>query len=308
MNKALLGVILAFGFVLLESTQFVFFGGLLQRMSTFEFGFLVFGLTCAGFIGWTLLRSPEQVWGAFANPKPLIAVNVCAVLTFGCSLMSVQLLEPAITYTISAGTMPITTYVLHKCGVGEGEDMRNRTEAMGNILLFIGVVYLGVITVSGWSGFVRGDWYVALAGVLLAVADGVFFTWILILSQRMGNTGMGPGAVLGMRLPLFVLVAGGFAAIGVDKKEVLELSEITFVVVVGLLLTIPPLYLVQKAVSLISTLTLSAITALGPFIIFVLQIFEARVDYATATLVGLAFYCLGSLLSAIGAIKATRGG
>lgn len=280
MSKALLGVVLALVFVLLESTQFVYFGGLLQHMSAFQFGFLVFGIMFVGFAGWTAIRHPEQIRHAFANPRSLIAVNLCAVMTFGCSLLSVQLLEPAITYTISAGTMPITTYVLHRCGVGGGEDMRNRTEAGGNILLFIGVVYLAVVTVGGWSGFVRGDWTVALAGVLLAIADGVFFTLILIFSQRLNNTGMGPGAVLGLRLPMYVVVAGICASFEVDHKEVLETSELAFFVMIGLLLTIPPLYLVQKAVTLISTLTLSAITALGPIIIFVLQVLEGRVDYA----------------------------
>ena len=81
-------------------------------------------------------------------------------------------------------------------------------------------------------------------------------------------------------------------------------SEIAFFVLIGLLLTVPPLYTLQKAIAMISTLTVSALTALGPFAIFALQMIEGRVAYSTATLAGLAIYFAGSLLSAAGAVRA----
>lgn len=308
MSRATLGVSLTLVFVLLESTQFVFFGALFQRMSSFQFGFLVFGLTTLSLVGWTAVTDPRQIKNALANPAPLIGVNLAAALAFAAYLTSVQLVEPAVTYTISAGVMPITTYILYRCGVREGEDMRNRMEAAGNLLLFCGIVFLAVVTVAGLSGFVRGTWQAALAGVLLAVVDGVFFTWVLVYSQRLDRVGVGPGAVLGLRLPLYILVAGGCVLLEVDRKETLETSEVALFVLIGLLLTVPPLYTLQKAISMISTLTVSALTALGPFVIFGLQMIEGRVDYSTATLAGLSIYFAGSLLSAVGAVRAAARG
>ena len=304
MNKAVLGVLLALVFVLLESTQFVFFGGLFQRMSSFLFGFLVFGPIVIGFVGWTALRDPRQLKRAIGQPAALIGVNAMAALAFGAYLMSVQLVEPAITYTISSGAMPITTWVLYKLGISEGENMRNWMERLGMLLLFAGIVYLAVITLAGHSGFVRGDESVALTGVLLAIADGVFFTLVLVFSRRLNNVGVGAGAVLGLRLPLYVAIAGICVIYDVDYKEPLSASEVLLFVLIGLLLTVPPLYTLQKAVSLISTLTISALTALGPFFIFALQLLEGRVDYSTATLVGLTIYFAGALFSAFGAVRA----
>lgn len=308
MNRAVLGVICALIFVFLESTQFVFFGGLFQHMSSFLFGLLVFGITTMGLVGWAAVTDPGQLRRALSNPVPLIGVNLSATLAFAAYLTSVQLVEPAVTYTISAGAMPVTTYVLYRCGVREGEAMRNRVEAIGNLLLFCGVIFLAVVTISGHSGFVRGEWDVALAGVLLAIADGVFFTCVLVYSQRLDRVGVGPGAVLGLRLPLYILVAGGCVLFEVEQKAGLETSEIAFSVFLGLLLTIPPLYALQRAVSMISTLTISALTALGPIVIFGLQMFEGRVEYSSATLVGLSIYIVGSMLSAGGAVKATAHG
>ena len=304
MNKATIGVLLALLFVTLESIQFVYFGGLFQRMSSFQFGFLVFGIIVIGFVGWTALRDPAQIRHALANPGALIGINVMAVLAFGAYLMSVQLVEPAITYTVSSGVMPITAWVLYKLGFGEGEEMRNWMERLGILALLAGIVFLAYITIAGYSGFVRGDQGVAIAGILLAIGDGVFFTLVLVFSQRLSKAGVGAGAVLGLRLPLYVAVAGICVLYEVDYKETLTTSEIVQYVLVGLLLLIPPLYALQRAVSMISTLTLSVLTALGPFVIFGLQLVEGRVDYSTATLIGLAIYFAGSLLAAIGTVRA----
>ena len=186
--------------------------------------------------------------------------------------------------------------------------MRNGFESLGNGLILIGVVFLAVITVLGWAGFVRHGEFSAILGVLLAVLDGVFFTLILVYSQRMNRAGIGPSAVLGLRLPIYVLVTGllvysGFDA--VEPGEPLSMWELAFYAVIGFLLTIPPLYLLQKAVPLVSTLTLSALTALGPFVVFSLQLIEGRVNYSAITLTGLSIYIVGAVLAAVGAVRAS---
>ena len=305
MSPSILGLIFAFLFVTIESAQFVYFGGLFQQMDLFQFGFLVFGLIALVFIGWAAIFNPQQLKTAFSMPRQLIAVNLGALVTFSAYLMSVQLLEPAITYTISSGTMPITAYVLYRLGVREGEPMRNGPEAVGNLLIFLSIIFLAMITVLGYSGFVRGDSSKAILGILLAITDGIFFTLILVYSQRLNKAGVQPAVVLGIRLPLYVLVTG-FVAYGAGRELApLDQSEIVFFVLLGFLLTVPPLYFLQKAVSMLTTLTISAITALGPFIIFMLQMVEGRIDYSQVTLMGLTIYIIGAILASWGAVKAT---
>ncbi|MGI9413542.1 MAG: hypothetical protein ACR2PM_07730, partial [Hyphomicrobiales bacterium] len=192
MSRALTGVIWALAFVTLEAVQYVFFGGIFQRMSSFLFGFIVFGITTVTFVGWAAFRTPEQLKAAFANPAPLIAANVTATLAWASYLLSVQLIEPAADYTIAAGAMPITAYLAYRFGIPEGDPMRNRMEAVGTLTVFGGILYLSVATIAGCSGFVRGGAGVATAGVLLAIADGVLFTMVIIYCQRMDRGGVGP--------------------------------------------------------------------------------------------------------------------
>ena len=307
MNKTTLGLIFTFIFVILESTQFVYFGGLFQKINSFLFGFLVFGLIIITCLGWTLVVNPAQLKKAISLPRQLLTINLGAVITFTAFLISVQLLEPAITYTISAGTMPVTAYILYRLGFTEGEPMRNTAEACGNILIFCSIIFLAVITVMGLSGFVRGDHSNALIGIILAVIDGIFFTLILVYSQRLNKAGVGAGAVLGLRLPLYVLVTGviAYSGYGFNPSEILGVGQIAIYVIIGFCLTIPPLYFLQKAITLLPTLTISALTALGPFVIFGLQLIEGRIDYSAITMQGLGIYVVGAFLSALGAVKAT---
>lgn len=296
-------------FVVLESTQFVFFGGVFRRISSFVFGFLVFAITTLGFVGWAWVTAPGQIRAALARPGLLLAINVTAALSWLALLISVQLIEPAVAYTIGAGAMPIAALLFQRLGVSGGAGPRNGMEAAGVALIALAVAFLSLATVMGWSGFVRGDLqiapWIALAGVSLAFGEGMLFTWLLILCQRIDRTGVGPGAIFGLRFPLYVLIAGAGAAVGLDSKAPLDAVEIALLVALGLLLIVPPLYALQRTVALLPTVTISVLTALGPFVIFVLQMVEGRVAYAPATLLGLAIYFAGALLAAYGAVGAT---
>ncbi len=306
MNPSILGVVWCLAFVSLEAVQYVFFGGVFQRLSSFLFGFLAFGTTTLAIVIWLAAKAPEQLARTIRNPAPLIGANVTAMVSWCAYLTAVQLIEPAIAYTLAAGVMPLTAFASHCLGAPEGENMRNRTEAIGNVVLLCAIVYLYVVTLAGWTGFVRGGIEVAVAGVFLSVFEGALFTWMLIYCQRMDRGGVGPTAVFGLRFPLYIVVAGGLAAAGIDQKVELSTFEIATIVAIGIALTVPPLYALQRAVALISTLTIGALTALGPFINFGLQLIEGRVDYAPATLAGLGLYSFGAVLAALGAVKAAR--
>ncbi|MCP5075489.1 MAG: hypothetical protein GY947_19635 [Rhodobacteraceae bacterium] len=303
MNPALAGLFWALAFVALEAVQFVYFGGLFQRMNSFMFGFLVFGITSVLFVSLAAWRNPAQIDVIMANLRLLITVNVSALLAWGAFLTSVQLIEPAVAYTIGAGVMPIATWLAWKLGVAEGEAMRSRTEALGNIIVSCGLGFLAVCTVLGLTGFVRGGAGVGALGVAFAIADGVFFVALLIFCQRMDRVGVIPSMVFGLRFPLYVVVAGGIAFAGGSGFQGMSGSELVLIVAIGLVLVVPPLYALQRAVALVSTLTLSTVTALGPFVIFVLQMVEGRVEYSTQTLIGLFVYSVGALLAAYGAVR-----
>ncbi len=306
MSPGAAGVVWALAFVLLESIQFVFFGNVFQRISSFQFGFYVFAITTLAFVGWSALRRPAELRRAFAQPRLLLAINVTASLSWVMFLLAVQIIEPAIAYTLGAAAMPLAAWAFVRLGLSQGTRMRNPAEMAGFALIFAGVVYLSLVTIAGWSGFVRGGPVAATAGVAMALAEGVLFTWLLVLCQRLDRKGVGAGVVFGLRFPLYVVSAGALGALGFDAKAPLEWGETAVIVALGLVLIIPPLYALQRAVALVSTLTISVLTALGPFVIFLLQAVEGRVEQSAATLIGLAIFFAGSLAAASGAVRAAK--
>lgn len=300
MSPAQIGVLWCFVFVLLEGVQTVYFGGVLQRLDSFLVGFLVFGIATSFGLLWTAVAAPRQLVVAFRHPWPLIGANLSAAVSWLLYLLAVQMIEPAVVFTVFCGSIPLTTIVAARFGQPEANGLRNGVEGLGNLVVLAGMAIVALATLLGWSGFVRGGLLEAVVGLALTLSSGVIITWMLFYCRRLDRAGVGPLALFGLRFLLYVMLAGLGALSGLDHKEAVPLSEIAAVVAIGLVIMAFPLYAVQKAISLVSPLTIGTIGALGPLVVFLLQFVEGRVDYAPATLLGLLVYFAGALIAAYG--------
>lgn len=103
------------------------------------------------------------------------------------------------------------------------------------------------------------------------------------------------------------MVALVAAWLGLDGKGPVNPGAFLVVVAIGFAIMAFPVFAMQKAISLMSTLTLAAITALGPLFVFLFQIVEGRVDYAPATMTGLMIYLAGSVFAAYGGARRREG-
>jgi drug/metabolite transporter (DMT)-like permease len=306
MNAGAQGLVWCFTFVVLDAVQAVFFGGVFQRIDAFLIGSLVFGLTTAGAVSWTWVRDPEQILRAFENREALIGMNVSAAGGWIAYLLAIQLVEPAVAFTIFSGMVPITAIVAARFGVPEASRARNRFEMFGYIVLMFGLVALVAITLAGLSGFVRGGVVVAVAGISLAALSGALIAWMLFYCHRLDRAGVGPVAQFGLRFLFYLVLSLGGVALGLDAKGEVPVGDLALAVLVGLLVMAFPIYAVQKAVTLVSPLTIGAVTALGPLFVFGFQVVEARVVYAQATLFGLGIYFIGAAVAALGSAQAVR--
>lgn len=300
MNPRGAGLVWSFTFVILEAVQAVFFGSLFQRMDSFLVGLFVFGTSSAIALGWAALRVPTQLSHALSNPAPLLGMNVTAAGGWIAYLLAVQLIEPMVAFAIFSGMVPLTTITAARLRVPEASGSRNRLEASGNLTVGVSLLLMGGATVLGLSGFVRGSSAVAVAGVGLAALSGTLITWMLFYCRRLDSAGVGPMAQFGLRFLLYLPLSAGGVLLGLDEKEENAAADLFAALAVGLVLMAFPIYAVQRAVSLVTPLTIATITALGPIFVFLFQTIEGRIAYADATLLGLAIYSAGSLLATIG--------
>lgn len=302
MNNAKLGLIWAFSFVILEAAQASFFGGAFQDYDSFLIGAAVFGFTAVGTLIWARIRTPNQLRIAWGNLGALLGLNLSTTFVWIAYFFALQMIEPAVVFTIFSGLIPIAILIASACGVAEASSLRNRVEGFGLGVVVIAVGYLATITILGQSGFVRGGLTDAVFGLLLTCVSAVNLAAMMIYSQRLDRLGVAPVAQYGLRFPLYVMVALIAAWLGLDAKGPIDPLGLLWVVVIGFAIMAFPVFAMQKAISLISTLSLAAITALGPLFVFVFQIIEGRVAYAPATVTGLVIYFAGAILVAYGGV------
>ncbi len=302
MSKSVQGILFCLSFVTLEAIQAVFLGAVFQEVDSFLIGALVFGTVFVLSIGATALFNPIQLRAARIALRTVVMLNLVVALTWSSYFFAVQMIEPAVVFTIFSGMVPLTTHLAAKCGFLEGQTTLTKSAIFGNLLIGLSIIALGLTTISGYSGFVRGDWTVGLAGVGLALFSGGLAAFIILYSVRLNGQGVGPLAQFGLRFFLYTLLAGFFVFLGFDSKDIeLPTLEIFTIYLIGLGVIGLPLYLFQKAIPLASAATIAAITALGPAIVFALQLADARLTYAPATLGGLILYIAGALIAAFGA-------
>ena len=167
-------------------------------------------------------------------------------------------------------------------------------------LIALGIVLLAAFTLLGWSGFVRGAHEIGLLGVGLAFLSGAMFALMLLTTYRLDRLGVGAAAVFGLRFPLYLVLAVAGFLLGLDDKGPVAATDFLYAYLIGLIVLSMPVYAVQKAVSLSSSLTLGTAAALTPVLVFLMQMVEGRVDYSRATAFGLAVYIAGALAAAAG--------
>ncbi len=303
-GAGLQGLIWCLVFVFLDASQAVYFGGILQHLDGFLIGGLVFGLSSVGCILWILLRRPDQIGVIRHNPGPLLGVNLSAAGGWLSYFIAIQVIEPAVAFTLFSGVIPITMIIASRMGFVEAEVSRNRVEALGNACILLGMVLLAAFTLMGWSGFVRGGPVVGLIGLGFSTLAGILIAMMLLYSKRLDLRGLQPVAQFGFRFPLYLVLTAIGYLLGIDDKGPVPIGDIGLAVAVGMVVLAFPIYAVQKAVSLTTSLTIGSVAAVAPLIVFFLQQVEGRVDYSDATSLGLAVYFTGAVVAAFGGARA----
>lgn len=302
------GLICCLTFVTLEAFQAVYLGSVFQRADSFVVGSLVFGISVVGCTLATAIMRPYELLAAFRAWRIVVALNGLAAVAWITYFFAIQLIEPAVVFTIFSGMVPLGTVMAGRIGLPEAWSAKSRFANSGHWLIGLSMVLLAAITAFGLSGFVRGGWSIGLLGAALSALSGGVTALVILLSVRLNRHGVGPLAQFGLRFVLYTVLAAAAFLYGLDDKgRPLPPADLAWIVMVGLLVIAFPLYLVQKAVPLLHPSSIAAITALGPAIVFLMQLSEGRVDYSAATLVGLTVYMAGALLAVLGAPQFVEG-
>lgn len=307
MSPTRIGLICCLSFVTLEAFQAVYLGGVFQKVDSFLVGSWVFGISVVGCFLVTAVLRPAELVASIRSWKIVAALNLFAALTWLTYFVAIQLIEPAVVFTIFSGMVPLGTILAGWFGLPEAHAPRLRLAIAGNSLITVSILVLAAVTVLGFSGFVRGGPPEAVLGIGLSALSGGCTAFVILYSVRLHKRGVGPLAQFGLRFVLYTVLALMAFLSGLDDKGApVPAADLAWIILIGLAVIAFPLYLVQKAVPLICASVIAAVTALGPAMVFMMQLFDGRVDYSTATLFGLAIYVTGALMAVYAATRSSH--
>ena len=287
-------------FLVTDAVRSVYFAGMFQRASSFVVGSLVFSVISVFALACVYCADRKQLALAWTARPIVIKVNLLTATSWCMYFFALQLIEPAVAFTLFAGSILLSTLLAAWSGVSPQKVRTNRIMVVGYIGVTLSLLLLVTITLLGLAGFVRGSAGVAALGLCLAVGAGVLIAGALIECKELDDLGLTPLTQLGLRFLLYVVLAGALGAIGLDSKGDVAAPALVEIVVVGIVLTGMSAFAVQKAVSMLTTQALGAATAFGPCLVFAVQLAEGRVDFTPWTLLGVCVYAISALLVSLG--------
>jgi drug/metabolite transporter (DMT)-like permease len=296
--KHSLGLFYCLAFVSLEGIQAVYFGSVFQRMDSFLLGGAIFGLASACALLWVACRKRGQFALAWREWRNLAKAGIGTTVSWVAYFIALQLIEPAVAYTVFSGLVPLTILAAARLGVPEASAAGGRGSRLGHMLIAASLVYLCLASIAGLTGFERGGMVGGIGGVIAVLATGLSSTWVIFYCRRLDRAGVRATTQFGLRYLPYIAVAAVAAALGIDAKPPVPIWHISQALVIGLALVATPSYLVQRAIPLVSPLLIGLAGALGPFLVFGLQAVEGRIAYSSWTLAGLVVYFLGSVVAA----------
>jgi len=224
------------------------------------------------------------------------AATMISWLTY---FIALQLLEPAVVYTVFSGTVPIVIAGAGWLSVKEASAPAGGGSLIGHLMIALSCVFLCIISLVGLSGFVRGGLIGSCGGLIALLTAGAASAWLVLSCRRLNRFGVKSNAQFGLRYLPYVGVAATAAVLGLDAKGPVQSSTLATAIALGLPLIVLPSYLVQRAVALVSPLTIGVAGALGPFLVFGLQAMQGRVAYSNWSLYGIIAYSLGAVITAL---------
>lgn len=286
-----LGPLLIGAFVLSQALRDVYLAQVFRSVD-------VFALILATFPLMALVFGALAVWRDRAGLRKLrsfaglvVAMNVTTALAWTSYFFGLKFVQPSVLNALHSGFGPLTIVALGLAGASlAGQDRWRRLEGLCYAGLALSMAFLWWVVLSGESGRVDTTLTGAALGLLALTVSGVSITLSHLLAKRLNDYGVGANAVTGARYLLIsafalVVVASGARPTGIETP-----GEWLWLMAFATPLIALPLYALQVGISMTRPLSAQVLRALGPVVIFALELMDPRIVWSGAALAGILAY------------------
>ena len=306
-NRETAGFFLSLVFVCLAAGRDVYFGALFQRVHPLAVALTAFTLCTLVFLPVALAHDRAGLTRLRAHAGTLAWINVTSAIAWLSFFHALRIAEPALVQVVFFGIGPLSVAWIDRFVPGVAPAARTAGERRLHLGLLGALLFAAGVMLGGASGLGPQPLGRVLAGLALTVGGGVCISISTLLSRRVNDAGVGPATVIALRFPGAVVLAAALAAL--SPADVLEgLTPATLGPIAGasLLLIVLPNYVNQIGVALASPLTVRAVIAVGPVLVFLLQLVEGRLPSSPATLAACVVYAVFAVASAVARRRAIR--
>ena len=299
-DAEVVGFLFSLAFAVLAAVRDVYLGGLFQRVNPLLVALIAFGLSCSVFLPIALVRDPAGLAALVRRPAPLLGINVTTALAWLSFFFALKTIEPALVQALFYGVGPLSVLWLDGLVPGSSRTTLSLAEHGLHIGLLASLLIAAAVALGGLSGLGAQPPAVAAAGVALAVGGGVSISISSLLCRTLNDTGIRPATLFALRFPAAIVLAATFAlAAPAPLVSGVAPGLLVGVALASLVLIVLPNYVNQVGVALASPVTVRAVLALGPVLVFALQLLEQRVSSSPATLAACALYGVCALAAAV---------
>lgn len=309
------GFLASLAFTCLAAVRDVYFGGLFQSTSPLGVAVVAFSLCSLIFLPIALARDPGSLRLLLSRRRELLGVNVTTGLAWISFFYALRTIEPLLVQILFAGVGPLSVVWIDRLARLTRPAPLSAAERPIYLGLLASLVVAAAIALGGLSGAKAQPLWTTALGVLLATGAGISISVSTVLSRRLNDGGVEPAALMSLRFVGAIVLAASLTPWLGPTQPRLEAVWMMFAsreggVVLGAMLAfiVLPNYVNQIGISLASPLTVRAVMALGPVLIFLLQLVEGRLSPSPYSLAAGALYGIFAVSAALARRRGLRAG
>jgi drug/metabolite transporter (DMT)-like permease len=294
------GFLLSVVFVCLAAGRDVYFGALFQRVHPLAVALTAFTLCTLVFLPVALARDRAGLTRLRAHAGTLVWINVTSAIAWLSFFHALRLAEPALVQVVFFGIGPLSVAWIDRLVPGVAVAARSAAERRLHAGLLGALLFAVGVMLGGWSGLGPQPLGRVLTGLALTAGGGVCISISTLLSRVVNDAGVRPATLIALRFPGAVIGAAALAALSsAAVAEGLTPATLAVIAMASLVLIVLPNYVNQVGIALASPLTVRAVLAVGPALVFGLQLVEGRLPSSPATLTACVLYAVFAVAAAV---------
>jgi hypothetical protein len=298
-NRETLGFLLSATFVGLAAVRDVYLGGLFQHVPPLAVAVTAFALCSLVFLPLALARDRAGLAALRGNGGRLVWINVTSAVPWLAFFHALRIAEPALVQMIFFGIGPLSMAWIDRLVPGRAAAVPTAAERRLRVGLAAALLVAAGVMVGGLSGLGPQPAGRVAAALALTAGGGLVISLNTVLCRAVNDGGVGPTALLALRFPGAVILGLALAAAHGGLPAVAAPSVVAAVAPAALLLVVLPIYVNQIGISLASPLTVRAVLAAGPVLVFLLQLVERRLPSSPYTLAACVLYAVFAVTAAL---------